>query len=183
LPRIPELLTVILGVWRVGAIYQPLFTAFGPAAIQSRVTSKGGSRAKLIVTDAANLPKLDDVADAPPTLLVDRGQPNATAFADALAAQSEVFAPVKLGADDPFIMLFTSGTTGSPKGVRHPLRLLLAAAAYLLDGVDLRPGDSYWNVADPGWAYGLYYAIIAPLLLGMRRRSSKAPSPSTTRCM
>ena len=166
LPRIPELLTVILGVWRVGAIYQPLFTAFGPAAIQSRVTSKGGSRAKLIVTDAANLPKLDDVADAPPTLLVDRGQPNATAFADALAAQSEVFAPVKLGADDPFIMLFTSGTTGSPKGVRHPLRLLLAAAAYLLDGVDLRPGDSYWNVADPGWAYGLYYAIIAPLLLG-----------------
>jgi acetyl-CoA synthetase len=54
LPRIPELLAVILGVWRAGAIYQPLFTAFGPAAIESRVTAPGGSRAKLIVTDHAN---------------------------------------------------------------------------------------------------------------------------------
>ena len=54
LPRVPELLTVIVGTWRIGAIYQPLFTAFGPAAIQSRVTAKGGSQAKLVVTDAAN---------------------------------------------------------------------------------------------------------------------------------
>jgi acetyl-CoA synthetase len=50
LPRVPDLFTVILGAWRVGAMYQPLFTAFGPAAIESRVTAAGGSKAKLVVT-------------------------------------------------------------------------------------------------------------------------------------
>ena len=166
LPRIPELLTVVLGVWRAGAIYQPLFTAFGPAAIESRVTSKGGSQAKLVVTDAANRAKLDDLANCPPVLVVDRGAPATSAFARELAAQSDVFPPVVLTADDPFVMLYTSGTTGSPKGVRYPLRMMLAVAVYMLDGVDLRAEDRFWNVADPGWAYGMLYAVIGPLLLG-----------------
>ncbi len=166
LPRVPELLTVVLGAWRAGAIYQPLFTAFGPAAIQSRVTAKGGSQAKLIVADAANQHKLDEVENAPPVLVISPGQAGVTAFADALARQSEVYEPVTIGPDDPFLMLFTSGTTGSPKGVRHSLRLLDAIAVYMIAGIDLRPEDRFWNVADPGWAYGLYYAIIGPLLLG-----------------
>jgi hypothetical protein len=74
LPRIPELLVAVLGTWRVGAIYQPLFTAFGPAAIEHRLTAEGGSQAKLIVTDAANRPKLDQVPRCPPVLLADRGE-------------------------------------------------------------------------------------------------------------
>lgn len=160
LPRIPDLFTVVLGAWRAGAIYQPLFTAFGPAAIESRVTADGGSKAKLIVTDQANLPKLKDVPDCPDVLVVGDG------FAEAVAAQSTTFAPVMLKGDDPFVVLFTSGTTGKPKGVRYPLRLLLPVASYMLDAVDLRPDDNYWNVADPGWAYGMLYAVVGPLLLG-----------------
>ena len=166
LPRIPELLMVALGAWRAGAIYQPLFTAFGPAAITSRVTSAGGSQAKLIVTDAANRPKLDDVANCPPVLVVDRGRANPGDFEATLAAQSPDFAPVMLCGTDPFIILFTSGTTGSPKGVRYPLRLLLPTAVYMRDGLDLRPEDRFWNVADPGWAYGMLYTVVGPLLLG-----------------
>ena len=62
LPRIPDLLTVALGTWRAGAVYQPMFTAFGPKAIEHRLQTSG---AKLIVTDPANRPKLDDIPNAP----------------------------------------------------------------------------------------------------------------------
>ena len=120
LPRIPELLVAVLGTWRAGAIYQPLFTAFGPAAIEHRVTAEGGSQAKLIVTDAANRPKLDEVPHCPPVLLADHG--HAGRFATLLAAQQEDFAPVMLHGDDPFVTIFTSGTTGRPKAVRYSSR-------------------------------------------------------------
>jgi acetyl-CoA synthetase len=166
LPRIPELLVVALGTWRAGAVYQPLFTAFGPRAIEQRVTAAGGSGAKLIVTDTANAPKLGDTAACPPALVVDRNHPDANDFGNALAAQPTDFAPMPLTGDDPFIVLFTSGTTGPPKGVRYPLRLLMAVAVYMRDGLDLQPSDRFWNVADPGWAYGMLYTIVGPLLLG-----------------
>jgi acetyl-CoA synthetase len=166
LPRIPELFVVALGAWRLGAIYQPLFTAFGPAAIESRVTAAGGSQAKLIVTDAANCSKLDDIANCPPALLVDRGRPDPGEFAAALAAQSPDCTPVLLSGGDTFVVLFTSGTAGSPKGVRWSLNHLLSIATYMHDGIGLQPEDRYWNVADPGWAYGMAYAVVGPLLLG-----------------
>ncbi|WP_033892191.1 AMP-binding protein, partial [Pseudomonas aeruginosa] len=60
LPRTPELLVTILGAWRLGAVYQPLFTAFGPKAIEHRVATAGS---KVLVTDAANRDKLDELAD------------------------------------------------------------------------------------------------------------------------
>jgi acetyl-CoA synthetase len=164
LPRIPELLVAVLGTWRVGAIYQPLFTAFGPAAIEHRVTAEGGSQAKLIVTDAANRHKLDEVPRCPPVLLADRGE--AGSFARLLGTQPEKFAPVMLRGDDPFVTIFTSGTTGRPKAVRYPLRLLLPAAVYMRDAIGLIASDRYWSFADPGWAYGMIYTVIGPLLLG-----------------
>jgi acetyl-CoA synthetase len=160
LPRIPELLVVALGSWRIGAIYQPLFTAFGPAAIASRVTSAGGSHAKLIVTDEANRPKLDGLENCPPVIVVG-GE-----FSEALAAQSPESAPEMLCGDDPFVILFTSGTTGSPKAVRWPLRMLLNIAIYMRDAIGSQTEDRYWNVADPGWAYGMAFAAVGPLHLG-----------------
>jgi acetyl-CoA synthetase len=65
LPRIPELMIVMLGTLRAGAVYQPLFTAFGPNAIEQRIA---GSGARLIVTDGANRPKLDEVHGCPPVI-------------------------------------------------------------------------------------------------------------------
>lgn len=62
LPRIPELVATILGTWRIGAVYQPLFTAFGPKAIDHRLRTSG---AKLVITNTANRGKLDEVEDCP----------------------------------------------------------------------------------------------------------------------
>ncbi|MFI0396713.1 acyl-CoA synthetase [Paracoccus jiaweipingae] len=167
LPRIPELIATILGVWRAGGVYQPLFTAFGPKAIEQRFRTSG---ARFVVTDSANRPKLDEVENCPPiaTILADgaalpRGDVD---FRAATAAASTGFTPVTRSGDDLFMMMSTSGTTGLPKGVPVPLRALLSFAAYMRDAVELRADDVYWNIADPGWAYGLYYAVTGPLLLG-----------------
>lgn len=167
LPRTPELLATILGTWRAGAVYQPLFTAFGPKAIEHRINM---SAAKLVVTDTINRAKLDEVAGRPTVAVVTRPGETVAAgdldFRAELAAKSSSFEPVLRKGTDLFLMMSTSGTTGLPKGVPVPLSALPAFYSYMRDAVDLRPDDKFWNIADPGWAYGLYYAVTGPLLLG-----------------
>ena len=163
LPRGPELLTTALGIWRAGAVYQPLFTAFGPKAIEHRLKM---SEARLVVTDATHRVKLDEIPGAPPALVVRATRPGDADFAAALAAEGPHFAPVLRKGDDLVALMSTSGTTGLPKGVPIPLRALAAFRVYMQLGVDLRPQDRFWNIADPGWAYGLYYAVLGPLMLG-----------------
>lgn len=164
LPRTVELVAVILGAWRLGAVYQPLFTAFGPKAIEHRLATSG---AKLVVTNTAQRPKLDEIPDHPLVATVgEQVPPSDVDFRAGLNAASDQFEPVMRRGDDLFMMMSTSGTTGLPKGVPVPLRALLAFGAYMRDAVELREGDVFWNIADPGWAYGLYYAICGPLLLG-----------------
>ncbi len=175
LPRTPDLMAVILGTWRIGAIYQPLFTAFGPKAIEQRFDT---SSAKLVVTNTANRAKLDEVPNRPQVATVLAAGEALPAgdidFRAALAAAGTEFAPVNRTGDDLFLMMSTSGTTGLPKGVPVPLRALLSFAAYMRDAVDLRAEDVYWNIADPGWAYGLYYAVTGPLLLGQATTFAEA---------
>lgn len=168
LPRTPALLVVALGTWRAGAVYQTLFTAFGPKAIEYRLER---SKARLIVTDAANRTKLNGLADLPAVMTVHEDRVDALLqgdfdFWDAVNHQPATFAPVMRTAADPFLMIFTSGTVGLAKGVAVPLKALPSFIAYMRYGIGLRDEDAYWNVADPGWAYGLYYAVVGPLLLG-----------------
>jgi acetyl-CoA synthetase len=169
LPRTPELLVTILGTWRAGAVYQPLFTAFGPKAVEHRLKT---SAAKLLVTDPANRPKLDDIKEAPAIAVVTRSDIGEAVragdfdFHAELAGQNADFEPVLRRGSDLFMMMSTSGTTGLPKGVPVPLKALLSFYVYMRDAVGLVPDDKFWNIADPGWAYGLYYAVTGPLLLG-----------------
>ncbi len=162
LPRTVELLVTLLGTWRAGAVYQPLFTAFGPKSIAHRLA---GSQARLLVTDRGNRNKLDGIDTLPPVLTV-AADAAAEDFAAALDAQPQQFEPVLRDGEDLFLMLFTSGTTGLAKGVPVPLKALLAFSAYMRYAVDLRADDVLWNIADPGWAYGVYYGVAGPLMLG-----------------
>ncbi|MNO51607.1 Acetyl-coenzyme A synthetase [compost metagenome] len=166
LPRTAELLIAILGTWRVGAVYQPLFTAFGPKAIEYRLSNSG---ARLVVTDSVNRSKLDEVSACPPILCVAAAAEQRAGdlnFHEQLEQQSTECAPVMQDGEAPFLLMFTSGTTGPAKPLEVPLRAIVAFQGYMRDAIDLRPQDNFWNLADPGWAYGLYYAVTGPLSLG-----------------
>lgn len=165
LPRTPELLVTILATWRLGAVYQPLFTAFGPKAIEHRLKIGG---ARVIVTDAANRTKMDGLEVEIATITV--GAKPGTRDCDfwsVLKDEDEIEKPVPCTKDDPFLMMFTSGTTGLPKPLYVPHRAIAAFVGYLRDAVGLHEDDRFWNFADPGWAYGLYYAVVGPLAMGV----------------
>lgn len=161
MPRTPELLVTILATWRLGAVYQPLFTAFGPKAIEHRLHQ---SQAKVVVTDQGNRGKLDEVAECPAHITVN-ARPAEADFQRLLDAASAECQPVMRTGDDPFLLMFTSGTTGPAKPLEVPLRAIVAFQGYMRDAIDLRADDVFWNLADPGWAYGLYYAVTGPLAL------------------
>ena len=168
LPRTPELLITILAVWRIGAVYQPLFTAFGPKAIEHRIQL---ANSKLVVTDLANREKLVDIAHCPKIVTVHAEKqtekyPNDLSFWSVLQTQSKECDIEMLQINDPFLLMFTSGTTGPAKPLQVPLKALIAFSRYMQDAIALKEDDVFWNIADPGWAYGLYYAITGPLLLG-----------------
>ncbi|ROL63072.1 AMP-binding protein [Pseudomonas vranovensis] len=164
MPRTAELLITVLATWRLGAVYQPLFTAFGPKAIEHRLEQSG---AKVVVTEPLNRSKLDDVHGCPTVICVGAAPGSGDIdFHSALAVASDHCEPVLLGGEAPFLLMFTSGTTGPAKPLEVPLRAIVAFQGYMRDAIDLRPEDSFWNLADPGWAYGLYYAVTGPLALG-----------------
>ena len=168
LPRTAELLIVVLATWRIGAVYQPLFTAFGPKAIEHRLGSSG---ARIVVTDAVNRPKLNEVADCPTIVTVggEKGQGIVRgdySFWAEVANHSDQCEPLMLTGEDPFLLMFTSGTTGPAKALSVPLKAIVAFQSYTRDAVDLRPEDAFWNVADPGWAYGIYFGVTGPLAMG-----------------
>ena len=165
LPRTPELLITVLATWRIGAIYQPLFTAFESKAIEHRIQV---ANTQLIVTNVEQRVKLNQI-QLSHILTVDSGENHIKTDPDfwhELDAQQTECTPVLRDFDDDFLMMFTSGTTGLAKSVPVPLRAILAFKGYMMHAVDLRDEDSFWNLADPGWAYGLYYGITGPLSLG-----------------
>lgn len=156
-------LVTLMAIWRMGAVHVPLFTAFAPPAIVFRLR---GSGAQVVVCDAGQRAKLaagDDIpADAPWRVITcGAADEDALSFDSLIAAHKPGFPAVAVGADGPIIHIFTSGTTGEPKGVVVPLRAVAAFRAYAEFALDLRPDDLYWCGADPGWAYGLYFGVLA----------------------
>jgi acetyl-CoA synthetase len=163
LPRSPQLLIALLAIWRLGAVQVPLFTAFGPDAVAYRVKHSG---AMALITDSANRDKIEPTAENELVVVcVGEGQRGDINFEQAAETPGQPD-EATLGPDDPFILLYTSGTTGKAKGVPVPVRALASFDAYMTYAIDLRHEDVFWNVSDPGWGYGLWYGLVGPLLHG-----------------
>ena len=171
--RVPELYISMLGALRNGSVVSPLFSAFGPEPIETRVNI--GSADVLVTTAAIYKRKIAKIRDRMPSvkhvLIVDgsgaediEGTEN---FHRLLDEASDVAAIEPTTAEDPSLLHFTSGTTGTPKGAQH---VHGAVAMHYITGLyalDLHEGDIYWCTADPGWVTGTAYGIIAPLLHGV----------------
>jgi acetyl-CoA synthetase len=169
----PDLVVLIVAIWRLGAVYVPLFTAFAPQAIALRLD---GSGARVVVVDPGQRHKLvpgDDLPDDPQRRILLTGSDSPVHEGDQLlqdlvsAASPEPLPRLAVGGSGALVHMFTSGTTGKPKGVVHTVSYLAGWQAYLEFGLGVTADSTYWCAADPGWAYGLYSAIAAPLCAGL----------------
>jgi acetyl-CoA synthetase len=173
--RIPELYIAVLGALKAKCVASPLFSAFGPEPIATRLSI--GEGRVLVTTEAlyrrkvdtirARLPKLEYVI-----LVADEGgiaaPPAATlGWQDAVEKQSPEFLIPPTDPQDRALLHFTSGTTGRPKGAIHVHEAVVTHHVTGRYALDLHDEDVFWCTADPGWVTGTSYGIIAPLTNGV----------------
>ncbi|MGX9391984.1 acyl-CoA synthetase [Nitrobacteraceae bacterium UC4446_H13] len=171
LPQCPEALITHLAAYRIGAVALPLFTLFGPDALAYRLNDSG---AKAVVSNTEGIEKLIQLRGqltAKPLLIAieDRVDGSTLGWSTLIEAASSSHTTVDTAAEDPAIIVYTSGTTGNPKGVLYAHRTLLGH----MPGVEFphdffpQPGDRMWTPADWAWAGGLMDVLLPSLFHGI----------------
>lgn len=172
LGRSPGLYVAVLGTFKNGSVFCPLFSAFGPEPVRQRLHLGAGR--VLVTTKTLYRKKVAPLRDTLPelrhVLLVDADgspEPGTLDLARLLAGADPIDAVADTQPEDMALLHFTSGTTGTPKGAIHVHGAVAAHYATGLYALDLHPDDIYWCTADPGWVTGTSYGIIAPLVHGV----------------
>ncbi|MBF9058616.1 acetate--CoA ligase [Rhodobacterales bacterium HKCCSP123] len=165
--RVPGLYAAALGTLKAGLVFTPLFSAFGPEPVRTRMEI--GSANVLVTTEAIYRRKIAPWAQEIRTLkliliLGDDAPEGCVALGPAMASASPKFETVATRPEDPALIHFTSGTTGKPKGAVHVHNAVLYHAFSGRKALGLGPGVTYWCTADPGWVTGTSYGIISPLV-------------------
>ncbi|MBS0207018.1 MAG: acetate--CoA ligase [Planctomycetes bacterium] len=172
--RIPELYVTALGALKHRCVFCPLFSAFGPEPIRSRLSI--GQGRVLVTTEALYQRKVAPIRDSLPHLehvliVAETDPPSAVPgthdFGRLLAGVPDRYQISPTRPEDPALLHFTSGTTGTPKGAMHVHEAVVAHHTTGKLALDLHPDDIFWCTADPGWVTGTSYGIIAPLTNGV----------------
>jgi propionyl-CoA synthetase len=184
LPMVPEAAVAMLACARLGAVHSVVFGGFAPHELALRIDD---ARPKVVVSASCGIevsrvieykPLLDaaiEEASHPPTSCVILQRPEATAQLvdgrdvawDEAMASAEPSECVTVAATDPLYVLYTSGTTGKPKGVVRDNGGHAVALAWSMPNVyGVRPGETFWAASDVGWVVGHSYIVYAPLLIG-----------------
>jgi acetyl-CoA synthetase len=170
--RIPELFFSFLGILKIGAIVQPLFSAFGDESLYVRLAD---AQTRAIITQRKQLYKIRKIREKLPFLefiiIVDiktkelEDKEISFSFDESIPVEKMNIFPTK--AESPSVLHYTSGTTGQPKGVKHVHYSLISQYLTTKWVLDLQENDIYWCTADPGWVTGTSYGIIGPWSMGI----------------
>jgi len=184
MPMIPESVIAMLACARIGAIHSVVFGGFAANELAARIID---AEPKVVISASCGiegarvipyLPLLDkalELASAPdlPRILVSRPQLPITEWHRSAIDYGEAMEKavpadcVPVSATDPLYILYTSGTTGKPKGVVRPNGGHAVALKWSMRNIyDIQPGDVYWAASDIGWVVGHSYIVYAPLLHG-----------------